>query len=151
MTTAKPNEATLTLGGRAASHARCVVAARDLSLDIDEPTARGGTNTGLTPTELQIASLIGCANVVIHRLAHRDGFEIRSLEIDASARFDRRGVSLEEAIETPFPAVTLDIRIDADATPEQFAALQRDYPRFCPISTVMRAAGAEVEERWSRA
>lgn len=149
MTTANPSEVTLKLEARSASHARSIVTARDVSVSIDEPMARGGTNTGLTPTESLIASLIGCANVVIHRLAHRDGVKISALEIDAAAQFDRRGVSLEEAIETPFPSVTLNIRIAADATPEQLAALQRDYPRFCPVATVMRAAGADVAERWS--
>lgn len=140
--------ADLKLMGVGETHSRTRVRARDVATVIDEPVARGGSNEGPTPTESIIASLIGCANVVIHRLAQRDNVDITELSIDAVAKFDRRGVSLAEEIVTPFPEVTLEIRIGSNATPEQIKVFQDDLGRFCPISTVLRGAGTRIVENW---
>jgi len=141
--------ADLKLKGVGESHSRTVITARDVSMAIDEPEARGGSNTGLTPTESIIASLIGCTTVVVHRLAEREGVSIKGLAVDALAKFDRRGVSLSEEVECPFPEVRLDIRLDSDANPEQRKTLESDLGRFCPISKVLRGSGAKVVESWT--
>ena len=46
-----PNVVTMKLEGAVKSHARTDILARDVESVIDEPTVRGGTNLGLTPTE----------------------------------------------------------------------------------------------------
>ena len=40
------------------THARTEIPVRDLSVVIDEPTERGGTNLGPTPTETAMTALI---------------------------------------------------------------------------------------------
>jgi putative redox protein len=136
------------LVGRAETHARTKVTTRDVSVIIDEPLVRDGTNMGLTPTETLMASLIGCTNVVATRIAHRIGVTFRDLVVDAHAKLDRRGAALEMEVDIPFPEITLTITVHTDATPEQLNAIKTELGRFCPIAKILRAAGTEINEHW---
>ena len=137
------------MSGDAKSHARTDISVRDVASVIDEPEARGGTNQGLTPTETLIASLVGCTNVITQRIAEGMEVTIAALQVDANAKFDRRGVTLAEEIEVPFPSVTLNIDIQTDASAEQMQAIRTDLRKFCPIAKVIRNAGTEIEENWN--
>ena len=75
-----PNVVTMKLEGSVKSHARTDILARDVESVIDEPTVRGGTNLGLTPTETLMASLIGCTNVISHRIAERINVKINKMD-----------------------------------------------------------------------
>src|SRR5918994_7701263 len=97
------------LQGRCTSHSRTDVTVRDRAMIIDEPVERGGTNQGFTPTETLMASLIGCTNVITHKVAAKNGVVIKSMNVRLEAEFDRRGVMLEEELERAFSAVTLTI------------------------------------------
>ena len=92
MATAIPKTiVTYRLTGDAVSHARTDVETRDVDMTIDEPVARGGTNMGLAPTEVMIAALIGCTNVIGQRVGETHGVHFEDLKIEAAADFDRRG------------------------------------------------------------
>lgn len=91
------------------SHSRSDVTVRDLRSTIDEPVERGGTNQGLTPTETLMASLLAFTNVIAHKVAEKNGVQIDSMSLRLEAQMDRRGVTLMEEIDVPFPAITLHI------------------------------------------
>ena len=74
MATVKPNlVGRLKLHGNSRSHARTDISVRDVETTTDEPEQRGGTNMGLSPVETLMAALIGCTNVISHKIAARDG------------------------------------------------------------------------------
>ena len=141
-------EVTMSMSATGETHARTKINIRDVSSIIDEPEARGGTNQGLTPTETLMASLIGCTNVISKRIAHKMGIELGEMDIQLSAKFDRRGTMLEEEIDVPFSSVIMDIEIDTDATGEQMTALKKDLAKFCPIAKVLRGSGVKITENW---
>ena len=124
--TTQNSEVIMSMSATGETHARAKINIRDVSSVIDEPEARGGTNQGLTPTETLMASLIGCTNVISKRIAHKMGIELGEMDIQLSAKFDRRGTMLEEEIDVPFSEVTMDIEIDTDATEEQINMLKID-------------------------
>ncbi|MEO1398278.1 MAG: OsmC family peroxiredoxin, partial [Pseudomonadota bacterium] len=70
------------------SHSLSHVAIRDLKVAIDEPTERGGTNLGPTPTDTALAALIGCTNVIGHKCAASLGIETGHLTISAVCEFE---------------------------------------------------------------
>lgn len=149
MVTVKPKtRIRMALTGVGETHARTRVTTRDVATLVDEPLARGGTNTAPSPTETLMASLIACTNVITQRIAARDGVRIASLVVDAQALLDRRGAALEEEIETPFSDIRLEIRIATDATPEQLETIKADLTRFCPIAKVIRGSGVPIAETW---
>ena len=137
------------LEGRAISHARTDVSVRDVRTVIDEPLERGGTNQGLSPTETLMAALIGCTSVIGHKVAHRLGIELQAMSIRLEADFDRRGVTLQEEVAVPFPAVTLHVAVTTGASDAEIETLKRELAMFCPISKVIRAAGTDLKEVWA--
>lgn len=139
----------LNVHGKVVHHARTDVAVRDLTVIIDEPEARGGTDKGATPTEALMVSLAGCTTVVAHRIAGRLGIELEDMTVDVNAEFDRRGVMQEEHLKVPFPTMHLDITVTTDAADDLMAALAEDLKKFCPISNVIRESGTELTETWN--
>ena len=145
---AQKSEVIMSMSATGETHARTKINIRDVSSVIDEPEARGGTNQGLTPTETLMASLIGCTNVISKRIAHKMGIELGEMDIQLSAKFDRRGTMLEEEINVPFSEGKMDIEIDTDATEEQINILKIDLAKFCPIAKVLRGSGVNIIENW---
>lgn len=149
MATPKP-KTTVTLRASAdcPTHSRAEISVRDVKFSIDEPTARGGTNAGPTPTDTALAALIGCTNVIGHKCAKRLEADIGHLTIEASCTFDRRGVTLEEEIEVPFQAVELQVTARGSATQSELDAVARETAKFCPLSKLFEAAGTDVTINW---
>ena len=137
------------LAGECASHARTDVTVRDVKVTIDEPAERGGTNLGLSPTETLMAALIGCTNVIAHKVAHQNGVDLKAMSVRLEADFDRRGVTLQEEVGVPFPAATLYIDITTDAGDAAIETVKRELAMFCPVSKVIRAAGTDLKEVWT--
>ena len=46
-----------------------------------------------------MAALVGCTNVITHKVARKNGVDIKSMNIRLEAQLDRRGVTLQEEIE----------------------------------------------------
>jgi len=136
------------VSGIAESHSLTLIKARDLVDVSDEPRERGGTNEGLAPTELFLASLVACSNVISHKIAKKNGIQLNSLEILLDAGFNRLGVTLQEEIDLPFPDIKLRIELDTDASPEQLEILKQDLPRFCPVAKMIERAGTKIETEW---
>lgn len=140
---------TMRLNASCVSHSRTDVSVRDLRATIDEPTERGGTNEGPTPTETLMASLAACTNVITHKVAEWNGVHIHSMNVRLEAQFDRRGVQLMEEVDVPFPTVTLFIDVATDAEAAAVEKVKRELRMFCPVSKVFRGCGTEVKEIWN--
>ena len=131
------------------THSRTDLRVRDLESVIDEPKERDGTNLGFTPTETLIASLIGCTNVIGHKIAHKHGIEFDEMAIEAEATFDRRGVMLAEEGSVPFPRIVLTINLRTGASEAEMEKVKTELPKFCPVSKLIREAGTVIEEVWN--
>jgi uncharacterized OsmC-like protein len=135
--------------GEAVSHSLTRATVRGVSTMIDEPLERGGTNQGQTPTETLVAALVGCTNVISHKIAKKNGIELKSMHITADVQFDRRGVTLQEDVAVPFPAITLNIDVSTTASSEQMQQLQSELAMFCPLAKLIRASGTVLTEHWN--
>ena len=138
------------LEGSSKSHSRADIIARDVESVIDEPVARGGTNLGLSPTETLMSSLIGCTNVITHRIMEKMGFKINSLDIKSKTLFNKDGVSLIQEVEVPFPEITLDIAISTNASESDLVEVQKQLAMYCPIAKVIRNSGTAINENWNK-
>ena len=138
------------LEGSSKSHSRADIMARDVESVIDEPVARGGTNLGLSPTETLMSSLIGCTNVITHRIMEKMGFKINSLDIKSKTLFNKDGVSLIQEVEVPFPEITLDIAISTNASESDLVEVQKQLAMYCPIAKVIRNSGTVINENWNK-
>ncbi|WP_193142413.1 MULTISPECIES: OsmC family protein [unclassified Meridianimarinicoccus] len=130
------------------THARTEIPLRDLQVVIDEPKERGGTNLGPSPTEAAVASLIACTNVIGHKNAHRLGIDLGDVTIDAAARFDRRGVLMEEEIDLPFPAIALTVNCTTPANQKDLDRVGAETAKYCAIAKLFVAAGTDLTVTW---
>ena len=138
------------LDGSSKSHSRTDIITRDVESVIDEPIARGGTNLGLSPTETLVSSLIGCTNVITHRIMEKMGFTINSMDIKSKTMFNRDGVGLIQEVKVPFPEITLDINISTDASENDLEEVKKQLAMYCPIAKVIRNAGTKINENWTK-
>ena len=139
----------MTVSAECPTHARTSARAGKHELIIDEPPARGGTDQGPTPIETMIASLLGCTNVILNRVAEKNHVEVQALSLAAEVSFDRRGVMLEEDVAVPFPEIRLTINLITPATDLQVERVKADLGKFCPVSKVIRQSGTKLEEIWN--
>ena len=86
------------------------VTVRDFEILIDEPPNNHGTDKGARPIEYMLASLAGCSNVIIHKIAVENDIHFTNLEIDVVGTCDIRGIHGKENVEVPFKEIRLDIR-----------------------------------------
>ncbi len=140
---------TMTLDADCETPTKTVVSSRNVSTIMDEPLDRGGTNFGLMPLETLMASLIGCTNVVSHKIAKANDIDMRDMSVRAEVTVNSSGTRLVKEIDVPFPQVTLFIEFTTDADAEQVEILKRDLPRYCAVNKVLRQAGSKVEEIWT--
>lgn len=141
---------TIKMSGSASSHARVDIDVRDLSMTIDEPVERGGTNMGFSPTETAYAALIGCTNTIGHKCADKLGVDVGNLSFAMEIDFDRRGVLLMEEVDVPFVAIRLDVAADGPATEAELAQVAAETAKYCAISKLYEKAGTNLAVTWRR-
>jgi len=130
------------------SHSLAQVAIRDLVFQIDEPTERGGTNLGPTPTDTALAALVGCTNVIAHKCAAHLQIDIGHLTITTACDFDRRGVTLMKEIDVPFQAIQLKVKTGNPVSDTDLQRLSHEVSKYCPLSKLFKQAGTLIEEEW---
>ena len=132
------------------THARTEIPVRDLNVVIDEPSERGGTNLGPTPTETAMTALIACTNVIGHKNAHRLGVDLGEVTIDAECQFDRRGVLMQEEIDVPFPAITLTVNCTTSASQKELTLVGQETAKYCAIAKLFEASGTDLTVNWKK-
>ena len=84
---------------------RTVMMVRDHVLITDEK----GTNTGPTPLEMCLSSLLGCEGVIINRCAEAMKFEYTAVDIEGDGEVDQRGSRGVQGVRPYFNWVRLRI------------------------------------------
>ena len=130
------------------SHSRSDISVRDVTLTIDEPKERDGTNLGPTPTETALAALAACTNVIGNKVAHKLGLDVSDFQISIVSDFDRRGVTLVEEIDVPFEAVKIRVELTTNASQDEIDRLAVEVAKYCPLAKLFREAGTRLEEEW---
>ena len=99
----------------------------------DLTTTSGGTDLGPSPHELFAASLAGCVSSTLAVYARTKGWDLGDIVVDVE--YDRATVPRR---------CRIDIRVDADLTPERRARLEK-VAAACPRRRSLEA-GVEVVE-----
>ncbi len=123
---------------------RTVMMVRDHVLITDEK----GTNTGPTPLEMALSSLLGCEGVIINRCAEAMKFEYRSVEMDAEGEVDQRGSRGVQGVRPYFNWVKVRVRLYSDESEERFQKLTKNVEYRCPVMNLFRSADVDVKMAW---
>lgn len=97
---------------------------RRFDFDTDHPEIFAATDNGATPVEIVLVGLAGCLSAGIASVAQNRNIQLRSVRATLEAGMDLHGVlGIDENMRNGFDGIKVHYEIDADATPEQIAAL----------------------------
>lgn len=125
---------------------RTVMMVRDHVLISDEK----GTNTGPTPLEMCLSSLLGCEGVIINRCAEAMQFQYTGVDIEADGEVDQRGSRGVQGVRPYFNWVRIRIRIHTDEPQDRLDRLARNVEYRCPVMNLFRSADVTLDVRWER-
>ena len=125
---------------------RSVIMVRDHVLITDEK----GTNTGPTPLEMALSSLLGCEGVIINRCAEAMQFNYSAVDMEADGEVDQRGSRGVAGVRPYFNWVKLRIRVHTEESQERFDRLTRNVEYRCPVMNLFKSADVDVTVRWER-
>jgi uncharacterized OsmC-like protein len=125
---------------------RTVMMVRDHVLIADEKQ----TNTGPTPLEMALSSLLGCEGVIINRCAGAMNFAYTAVDMEAEGEVDQRGSRGVAGVRPYFNWVKLRIRIHTGESEERLARLAQNVEYRCPVMNLFRSADVAMEVAWER-
>lgn len=125
---------------------RTVMMVRDHVLITDEKES----NSGPTPLEATLASLLGCEGVIINRCAEAMTFAYSAVDIEADGTVDQRGSRGVSGVRPYFQSVRMRIRVHTEEPDDRFARLRRNVEHRCPVMNLFRAADVEMDVLWEK-
>ncbi|MGJ8589723.1 MAG: OsmC family protein [Yoonia sp.] len=125
---------------------RSVMMVRDHIVVTDEKE----TNTGPTPLELTLSSLLGCEGVIINRCAEAMQFSYTAVDMEADGEVDQRGSRGVQGVRPYFNWVKLRIRVHTEETQDRFERLTKNVEYRCPVMNLFKCADVDVNIIWER-
>ena len=125
---------------------RTVIMVRDHVMITDEKE----TDTGPTPLEMALGSLLGCEGVIINRCAEAMKFAYTAVDLSGDGEVDQRGSRGVQGVRPYFNWVKLHIRVHTVEPEERFARLIRNVEYRCPVMNLFKSAGVDVQVKWER-
>lgn len=125
---------------------RTVLMVRDHVLVSDEREA----NSGPTPLEMCLSSLLGCEGVIINRCAEAMRFAYSAVDIEADGEVDQRGSRGVQGVRPYFNSVRMRIRIHTDEPQDRLDRLARNVEYRCPVMNLFRSADVALDVRWEK-
>lgn len=125
---------------------RSVMMVRDHIVITDEKES----NTGPTPLEMTLSSLLGCEGVIINRCAEAMKFSYTAVDMEADGEVDQRGSRGVQGVRPFFNWVKLKIRVHTDETQDRFDRLTKNVEYRCPVMNLFKSADVDVQITWER-
>jgi uncharacterized OsmC-like protein len=118
-----------------------VIRARSFTVETDEPTPLGGTDSAIDPMELLLASLGTCLTIGWVTHANHRGVDFRDLKITVRAPYDRRGyLGLDSSVRPGFTSLEYDVAVDSDADPAMLQEIKAAAEKGSPMLDNIRNA-----------
>jgi uncharacterized OsmC-like protein len=90
----------------------------------DHPEIFASPDNGATPVEFVLVGLAGCLTAGVAAVAQHRNIQLKSVKATLEADMDLQGIlGIDEKVRNGFDGIKVHYEIDADATPEQIAAL----------------------------
>jgi uncharacterized OsmC-like protein len=97
---------------------------REFRYDSDHPEIFASEDKGSTPVEFVLVGLAGCLTAGIAAVAQNRGIQLHSVTASIEAPMDIQGIlGIDADIRNGFNSITVNYRVDADASEEDIAAL----------------------------
>ena len=96
----------------------------EFSFDGDHPELFSAEDNGATPAEIVLVGLASCLTAGVAAVAQNRDIQLRSVTATLHGDMDVRGIlGIDTDVRNGFSGITVTYTIDADATPDEIAAL----------------------------
>ena len=112
---------------------------RGHAITIDEPESFGGSDEGMNPVEITLASLAGCLSITSAFLANKMKIDINDLSIEVEGEINDKAMSSAE-VDSGFKEIRYNLKIDSDADEEKIKRLYQSIEEYCPVSDTLERA-----------
>ncbi|HEV2878598.1 MAG TPA: OsmC family protein [Candidatus Eremiobacteraceae bacterium] len=111
--------------------------------------ATGGDGTLACSGDMLLQALVACAGVTLRSVATAKGIALRGGTLHAEGDLDFRGtLGVDRDTPVGFKSIRLRFDLDADATSDEIASLQKLTERYCVVyQTLASGVKPEVEFR----
>lgn len=117
------------------SMARSMTDVRNFKVFADEPPELGGRDGAPSPLEYILVAHGTCLNYMTFFIAKELGIEVRSTEIEVEASLDpAKFAGTDRSARAGYQRIQVNIKVDADATPDELARLREEVEARCPVS-----------------
>jgi uncharacterized OsmC-like protein len=117
------------------SMARSMTDVRNFKVFADEPPELGGRDGAPSPLEYILVAHGTCLNYMTFFIAKELGITVRSTAIEVEAALDpAKFAGTDRSVRAGYQSVKVNIKVDADATPDQLAKLREEVEARCPVS-----------------
>ncbi|MEY2425124.1 MAG: hypothetical protein QOI61_696, partial [Actinomycetota bacterium] len=97
---------------------------QEYGIDMDHPELFASEDNGATPVEIMLLGLAGCLTAGVATIATLREIQLRSVKATIEADMDLLGaMGVDPEVRNGFGSVRVKFDIDADATPDELAAL----------------------------
>lgn len=94
------------------------------TIDADHPEHFAAPDSGPTPVEIVLSGLASCLTAGVASVAQNRDIQLRSVKASVEGDMDLAGIlGIDGDVRNGFSAIRVSFEIDADATPEEIAAL----------------------------
>lgn len=96
----------------------------EFTVDTDHPPQFAATDKGITPPEMVLSALASCLTAGVASVAQHRGIQLNTVTSKIEGDMDVGGIlGIDADVRNGFSAIRMTFDIDADASPEDIAAL----------------------------
>lgn len=107
---------------------------RDFEVACDEPVESGGTNLGMNPMELLLASLGSCMTIAAFYLAPAQGIKVNAFSVELEGDVDPDGfMGLNPEVRNGFSEIRITPHISCDAPADKAREFVELVASRCPV------------------
>ncbi|WP_245692692.1 OsmC family protein [Sporomusa acidovorans] len=115
------------------------VEARGIKTYIDEPLESGGTNLGLTPIEMLLASLGSCLAITTFIYASMQGIQIDDIRVDVEGDINTDGMMVPNAaMTTGYQNIRYHFFVKSPVSEQRIRQLIEHAEMKCPVGSTLR-------------
>ncbi|GMA64225.1 OsmC family protein [Alicyclobacillus fastidiosus] len=118
---------------------------------IDEHANMGGQDAGPSPLDYLLGSLAGCEEVIAQLVAREMEFKLNGIQFDVQGTLDTKGLMGDPNVKPYFQKVRIRATVDTPEEESRVKQLQEAVDRRCPVFTLIKAAGVELDAEWTKA
>jgi putative redox protein len=111
----------------------------------------GGADSQPSPLSYTLGALTGCNQITAQLVAAELGIRLGTFTFEAVGDFDPAVMASGAEGDANFDAVRVRVGVQTDADPEQFARLQAETERRCPVTQLFVRSGLEFSSAWTAA